>query len=63
LRRKQESEADFFLTTEKDQVNLEALIDRLGSLQIARLKTTLEDPRTAMQWLIHTLEQRCGCRL
>jgi len=62
LRRKQESKADYFLTTEKDEINLQALSEELGELQIARLKTTLEDPIAALQWLLTTLEQRCGCR-
>jgi tetraacyldisaccharide 4'-kinase len=62
LRRKQQSKADYFVTTEKDQVNLQAFSGRLGLLRIARLKTTLEDPNSAMQWLITTLEERCGCR-
>jgi tetraacyldisaccharide 4'-kinase len=62
LRRQQQSKADFLVTTEKDQINLGRLAEQLGSLHIARLKTTLEDPNSAMQWLINTLEQRCGCR-
>jgi len=62
LGKKQQSKADFFVTTEKDQINLGRLAEQLGSLQIARLTTTLEDPNSAMQWLIKTLEQRCGCR-
>lgn len=62
LRKKQQSNAEFFVTTEKDQVNLGNLAEQLGGLQIARLTARLEDPNSAMQWLISTLEQRCGCR-
>jgi tetraacyldisaccharide 4'-kinase len=62
LRKKQQSKAEFFVTTEKDQVNLGNLAKQLGGLQIAPLTARLEDPNSAMQWLISTLEQRCGCR-
>lgn len=62
LRKKEQSKADYFVTTEKDEINLGAFSQRLGQLRIARLTTTLEEPNRAMQWLIQTLEQRCGCR-
>lgn len=54
--------ADCFLTTEKDQINLGALAERLQPLHIARLKMRLEDPANALDHLLRTLEQRCGCR-
>jgi tetraacyldisaccharide 4'-kinase len=61
---KKQSQAEYFITTEKDEVNLRAcaLAEQLGSVRIARLKTTLENPDKAMLWLISTLERRCGCR-
>jgi tetraacyldisaccharide 4'-kinase len=63
LGKKQQSSADYFVTTEKDEINLEKLGGKLDPLRIARLKTTLEDANEATQWLINTLEQRCGCKL
>jgi tetraacyldisaccharide 4'-kinase len=60
--KKKQSQAEYFITTEKDDVNLGTLADQLGSVRIARLKTTLENPDTAMLCLISTLEHRCGCR-
>jgi tetraacyldisaccharide 4'-kinase len=62
--KKQQSQAEYFITTEKDEVNLRAcaLAEQLEPLQVARLKTTLENPDTAMLWLISTLERRCDCR-
>ena len=62
LRQKQQRKADFFVTTEKDEINVQPLIQELDDLRIARLKATLEDPNAAIEWLIRTLEQRCGCR-
>jgi tetraacyldisaccharide 4'-kinase len=64
LGKKKQSQAEYFITTEKDEVNLRAcaLAEQLGLLQIARLKTTLENPDKAMLWLISTLERRCDCR-
>jgi len=60
--KKKQSQAEYFITTEKDEVNLGALAEQLGSVRIARLKTTLENPDSAMLWLISTLERRCDCR-
>jgi tetraacyldisaccharide 4'-kinase len=62
--KKKQSQAEYFITTEKDEVNLRAcaLSEQLGSVRIARLKTSLETPDTAMLWLISTLEHRCHCR-
>ncbi len=64
LGKKKQSQAEYFITTEKDEANLRAcaLADQLGALQVARLKTSLENPDKAMLWLISTLEQRCDCR-
>lgn len=63
LNKKQQSKAEYFITTEKDEINLQAFRETLDPVQVARLKIGLEDPNTALQWLISTLEQRCGCRL
>ncbi len=63
LNKKQQCKADYFITTEKDEINLQPFREALDPVQVARLKIGLEDPNTAMQWLISTLEQRCGCRL
>lgn len=63
LNKKQLCKADYFITTEKDEINLQAFREALDPVQVARLKTSLENPNSAMEWLIRTLEQRCGCRL
>ncbi len=63
LNKKQQSKADYFITTEKDEINLQAFRETLDSVQVVRLKIGLEDPNAALEWLISTLEQRCGCRL
>jgi tetraacyldisaccharide 4'-kinase len=62
--KKKQSQAEHFITTEKDEVNLRAcaLADQLGSVRIARLNTALENPDKAVLWLISTLERRCDCR-
>jgi tetraacyldisaccharide 4'-kinase len=63
LNKKQLCKADYFITTEKDEINLQAFREALKPVQVARLKTGLENPNSVMEWLISTLEQRCGCRL
>jgi tetraacyldisaccharide 4'-kinase len=63
LNKKQQCKADYFVTTEKDEINLQAFRKALDPVQVARLQTSLENPNSAMEWLISTLEQRCGCRL
>ena len=62
LQRKAACGADFFVTTEKDLINLGKLAERLRPLEIARLNVRLEDPEAALDHLLITLEQRCGCR-
>jgi tetraacyldisaccharide 4'-kinase len=62
LRAKSSAEADGFITTEKDAINLGLLAGRLQRLQIAQLRLTLEDPEQAVSTLLSTLERRCGCR-
>jgi tetraacyldisaccharide-1-P 4'-kinase len=63
LNKKQQCKAEYFITTEKDEINLQAFREALDPVQVASLKLGLENPNSAMQWLISTLEQRCGCRL
>jgi tetraacyldisaccharide 4'-kinase len=62
LQRKAACGADFFVATEKDQINLGPLAERLQPLEIAHLNMRLEDPDAALDHLLLTLEQRCGCR-
>lgn len=62
LQLKAARKADFLVTTEKDEINLGALAQRLQPLHIARLNLRLEDPANALDHLLRTLEQRCGCR-
>lgn len=54
--------ADYLVTTEKDEINLGPLAQRLQPLRIVRLKLRLDGPANALDHLLHTLEQRCGCR-
>jgi len=62
LQLKADRRAGFFVTTEKDEVNLGQLAGRLQPLHIARLKMRLEDPANVLDHLLSTLEQRTGCR-
>jgi tetraacyldisaccharide 4'-kinase len=62
LQLKAEKRAACFVTTEKDEVNLGELAERLQPLRIARLKLRLEDPANILDNLLSTLEQRTGCR-
>jgi tetraacyldisaccharide 4'-kinase len=54
--------ADGFITTEKDAINLGALVSRLDPLHVAQLRLVLEDPEQVVNSLLNTLERRCGCR-
>jgi tetraacyldisaccharide 4'-kinase len=62
LQLKAGSGAHAFVATEKDKINLGPLAGRLQSLVVAQLRMVLEDPETAVNTLLRTLEQRCGCR-
>lgn len=56
---KARSRAQCFLTTEKDEINLGKLADRLQPLKVARLRLQLADPESALGFLMRTLHQRC----
>lgn len=62
LKAQAESGADSFITTEKDEVNLGKLAERLRPLKVARLRMTLEKDLVTGT-ILKTLEERCGCRL
>lgn len=62
LRLKTSTEASGFITTEKDEINLGPLRDRLQPLAIAKLRLAFEDPERALSTMLNTLEQRSGCR-
>jgi tetraacyldisaccharide 4'-kinase len=49
---KQRSEADGFVTTEKDVINLGDLRSRLEPLSVARVQMTLLDPDAALEYLL-----------
>lgn len=60
---KQGRGADFFVTTEKDLINLGPLAAQLEPLRIARLRLELEDPEHFLSVIFDTIEQRNGCRV
>ena len=62
LKEKAESGADSFITTEKDEINLGQLAERLRPLHVARLRMSLQKELVAGT-ILKTLEERCGCRL
>jgi tetraacyldisaccharide 4'-kinase len=53
------SEAQGFVTTEKDSVNLGALAQQLQPLTIAKVRMQLQNDPPAIDVLLHTLAQRC----
>lgn len=62
LKEKSASGADFFITTEKDVVNLGPYAGRLQPLYVTSLRMILDDEQV-MRSIRETLERRCGCRL
>ena len=62
LRTKKRNGAEILVTTEKDKINLGSLADSLEPLHISFLYVELESPQAALDHLLRTLEQRCGCR-
>ena len=54
-----QSEADGFVTTEKDEVNLGALAQQLRPLTIVPLRVQWEDAQAALDSLLATLRARC----
>ena len=63
LRLKERAGADFFITTEKDMVNLGALAEQLQPLRIAKLRIELADAGHALNVILNATGKRTGCRL
>ena len=63
LELKKRTEAEGFITTEKDAINLGALTTQLQPIRIATLTMELEAPEQAITEMLQALEQRSGCRL
>jgi tetraacyldisaccharide 4'-kinase len=59
---KSRSGAECFITTEKDEINLGQLADRLQPLKIARLRFEIADPDRAVELLMKTMSERCRLR-
>jgi tetraacyldisaccharide 4'-kinase len=57
------SDAEGFITTEKDEINLGPLIDRFGRVCVVPVKMTLEDANSAVDDMLATIEQRRGTKL
>jgi tetraacyldisaccharide 4'-kinase len=55
---KTQSNADGFITTEKDVVNLGQRISRLGPMAIARVTMDIVDPADAIDALLHAIHNR-----
>lgn len=58
LRMRDRRKADGFITTEKDAINLGALLDQLGTVSIARVEMTLDDADGFIDLMRSTLQQR-----
>jgi tetraacyldisaccharide 4'-kinase len=62
LRLKKQTDADGFITTEKDVINLGVLSAQLQPMYSAGLRMELESPEQTVIGVLKTLEQRSGCR-
>ncbi|HEY6972162.1 MAG TPA: tetraacyldisaccharide 4'-kinase [Candidatus Angelobacter sp.] len=62
LESRKRTEAQGFITTEKDAINLGALSKQLPGCETAILQLELENATEAVAALLRTLEQRCGFR-
>jgi tetraacyldisaccharide 4'-kinase len=62
LRIKSRTGAREFITTEKDAINLGPLLAELRTFRTATLDLELQDPKSLMETLRRTLEERCQCR-
>jgi tetraacyldisaccharide 4'-kinase len=60
---KKQTNADTFVTTEKDLINLGALSSKLLPLLTAKLRIELESPQQVAIEIIKTIEQRSGQRI
>jgi tetraacyldisaccharide-1-P 4'-kinase len=63
LRAKQSTGADFFITTEKDLINLGPLASQLQPLQTVELRVELEAPEQALDVILEIIEQRSHCKV
>jgi tetraacyldisaccharide 4'-kinase len=61
---KENNDADGFLTTEKDIINLasKGLLAELMPMSVARLVVRLADPQHALDQILGTIAERSGCR-
>lgn len=57
---KKQTNADSFITTEKDLINLGALSSQLSPLLTAQLRIELESPEQALMELLKAIERRSG---
>ncbi|MGA7473316.1 MAG: tetraacyldisaccharide 4'-kinase [Candidatus Sulfotelmatobacter sp.] len=57
---RQRSEADGFVTTEKDAVNLGRYLDELGPLAVVPVKMELADEANAVDTMLRVIEERRG---
>ena len=62
LRAKTRSRAQGFITTEKDAINLGALVSQLRTFEAASLELELQDASQALDTLLSALEQHYGSR-
>jgi tetraacyldisaccharide 4'-kinase len=60
LQLKQQSEADGFVTTEKDAVNLGGYLDALGPLAVVPVKMELADAANAVDTMLRVIQERRG---
>ena len=60
LELKKQTNADSFITTEKDLINLGALSSQLSPLLTAKLRIEFESPQQVVTEIIKTIEQRSG---
>jgi tetraacyldisaccharide 4'-kinase len=63
LHAKQSTGADFFITTEKDLINLGPLAAQLQPLHIAELRVELKAPEQALDVILEIIEQRSHCKV
>lgn len=58
LRLNTQSNADGFITTEKDAVNLGSRMSRLGSIAVAKVTMKIVDPTDAADWILRVIQDR-----
>jgi len=62
LRARDRGQAQGFITTDKDAINLGLLLKQLRTFETAGLEMELQNPAETVTAMLHTLEQRCGFR-